>query len=596
VTERIMRDERLTFTLLPVRYRDNPKWLSASVAQNQPYCCPSAASAQARGLWLEEYGWKLRREPWPKSPFVLRDAVNAYGQGEPVDAILALYAAEGGDGTPLHPGLMRYLRHALATYENVHLELAEDFPHLQHTDEWDATIYQGDIVRAWAVYLHDGAGTREIRRLRLRGCRPDDPNAKAGAAVAAYVAGHGQPPGDTAPVTRIRVLEVGCDRGDIAVMFDGDLAAAQALFEEHALPRLRTVVQGGGYKAGRDCASCRYLGGCERLPRANGLLGVPSNGVATRSVSAATLASWLLCPSQHFMRDLAYLPLDHQSSHSDAQNRGIWVHQWLDAAHRRGISCTLDDLPDLVNAQPTDESGDVIGLGPLEPHEYAVALPYLRQHVQQCPLQFDHVEGPLHVERLLRVYDADADTVIAAKPDFTFTTGGRPVWREVKTHLVPGSEDPHHVIDASLAAALFLAWLGSDAADPRLHSDLRDWVPPPLDTATPGVLEWEVLTPTTSYVVFLDAADEALLLHARQRLAEIATQWHNDVTFAAKPGPRCEYCTVAKWCPSAGQTPVPPAGPEAQPGATPVDMRTGAAADPDLETDLNDWDDDNPPF
>jgi hypothetical protein len=538
----------MTWTpLLPVRMRQNPLWVSATQAQNAPWLCPEGTAATMRGLWLTDYGWKNRMEPWPKLPFLLRDAVTEIGMGADPDTVIDGLVQQHDD-PPIHPGLVRYLRHALGTYVATNETLAEQTPGLRHTPPREA-FYDNDTVKAWAIYLDDGNGLREARRLRQTHTREPDPQTLAWAGVAAYTLVHGTRTGvePDPPPTRIRVVEVGLDiEDDIVVVFDGTPDEALGLFHDQASPRLFRLAGGTTRRPGRSCSSCRYLGGCDTLPRANGVLGVPSNGVCTRSVSASTLTSYRWCPAQHFLRDLAYVPRDRDAdAPSIEQTRGDAVHRWLEAAHNRHEPCTVDDLPDPELAGPAVEDG-ALGLGPLEPYEYAHAWPLLRRHVAVCALQYDHVEGPIEVEVLRRFFDADADAVVVAKPDLTYVAGERPVWREVKTtgHLPPADE--HEIVDSSLAAALYLALLADGAAS--------------ADGETPGVLEWEVLTTADddAHLYYLETDNEPLVALARQKLAETAIRWHTDVTFAPAPQSwKCDRCPVQRWCPSAGATPLP---------------------------------------
>ena len=532
--------------LLPVRVRQSPLWVTATQAQNEPWLCPEGTAATMRGLWLSDYGWKNRMEPWPKLPFLLRDAVSGVGTGAGPDAVIASLLEQHA-APPIHPGLVRYLRHALVTYVQVDATLAEDTPGLRHTSPREA-LYDDDTVKAWAVYLDDGDGLREVRRLRQGHTRLPDPNTLAWAGAAAYTLVRGADTGvaPDPPPTRIRVVEVGLDtEDDITVVFDGTPEQALALFHDHAVPRLRRLATGITRRPSRGCSSCRYLGGCDTLPRANGVLGLPSNGVCTRTVSASTLTSYRWCPAQHFLRDLAYLPLDLDVDASPERLRGDAVHSWLEAAHRRLQPCTADDLPEPNVAAATVEDGP-LGIGPLSAEDYATAWRLLRRHIAVCPLQYDHVEGPIEVEVVRRFFDADADAVVVAKPDLTFVAAGRPVWRETKTtaHLPPADE--YDIVSSSLAAALWLAILAGGSAS--------------ADGETAGVLEWEVLTTADdeARLYYLEADNESLVASARRHLAETAIAWHTDVTFAAAPDAwKCDRCPVQRWCPSAGAAPLP---------------------------------------
>ena len=556
--------------ILPVRMRRGSLTVMASQAQDEPWLCPEGTAARMRGLYLTDYGWKNRSEPWPKLPFLLHDVVTAVGTGRDPDDVLAEILAANAE-PPIHPGVARYLKYALATYVETDAMLAEGTPGLRHTPAREA-LFDADTVKAFAIYLDDGAGLREVRRLRQVHTREPDDNTLAWAGVAAYTLVHGTRfyPGEDPPPTRIRILEVGLTlEDDVTVLLDGTPADASRLYNDHAEARLFRLATGITRRVGARCSNCYYIGGCDTLPRANGVLGMPNNGVCTRNVSASTLTAYRWCPAQHFLRDLAFLPRDRNVEvDTREQQRGTAVHQWLEVAHRRSVGCTAEDLPVPSAAAAAVDEGP-LGLGPLTPENYALAWPLLRKHVATCALTYDHVDAPIEVETLRRYFDAEADVIVVAKPDLSFVAGGRPVWRETKTTGKPPPTNASDVVATSLAAALYLTLLADGV--------------PSGDGQTPGVLEWEVLSTTDDepHLYYLDTDDEQLVAIARHRVAETALAWHSDTIFPADPHPwKCDRCSVARWCPSAGASPLP--GASMAPGVDP--------------TDIEDVDNEPPPF
>ncbi len=391
-------------------------------------------------------------------------------------------------------------------------------------------------LTAWGLWYQSADGTtREVRRLRHQRARGDRDEDQAWAAVAAKLAVDGIRTDSTRrdpEPARVVVVEVGLGDGSVSVVADLSPEQARRFYQDVAMPRIKDLIAGVNPRPGRDCGQCRWLAYCPALTSVRGLLGQPGRGAYTRSVSASDLDRYAICPALHYGRDVIYLP--PEAAHSSAQQRGSAVHRWLQAAHQRDghSACTEADLPRPGEGEPACPQV-------LTAEEYATAWPYLRQHVQHCPLQYDGLDY-YQVEQSHYVYDPDADVVLAATPDLTFRAGATPVWREVKTTMRPLPADEEQALETYLAAAVNLVLLaeqvpngGNGASGP-----------------VQGMVELEVLGPDDSRVYVLDATDEALVAKARRLLATAAYEWHTDTTFTPRPSHACTWCPVRRWCPS----------------------------------------------
>jgi len=502
-------------------FRGNPDDLrvTATGVGHQARGCPARLWADSRpGIRPDLTDWWWRREPWPFLLGRVADAVTVADRtGEPPDVDLA----------GLHPGVAAFVRHAVDSYLEAsagrRTELGVD---LAPAD--DRVIdTPGRELRGWALgYDSPDRSVREVRRLRLRsvaesaGGRPDAADDLAWAAVAAKLAVDGRRTGGAGPdpePARVLIVEIGLADGSSRVVFDGDSAAARRSYDNLARPRITAAMSDVRFRPGRDCAGCRWVAACPALPRVRGLLGLPGHGVMTRSVSASDLDQYARCPARYFLSRVAHLPAEPVELAGPA--RGLAAHQWLAAQHSRpgAAACTPAELPD-----------DRLDLAILE------ARPYLENHIGQCPLGFDGLESVV-AEPPIYVYDPDADVVVAASPDLTFTTGNGPVWRETKTTAAAPPIDERDALDAYPAVALDIVLLAETSRG--------------IGGEPVGLVELEILTPQSGVVHVYDVADPVTLAVARRQVGEAAYAWHTDLEFTARPGSGCPHCPVRRWCP-----------------------------------------------
>lgn len=494
--------------------------------------CPRHLALKTRPE-LRPADW--RRQFGDNAPFPLGDVLNLFEMAlrrEVPQADAVLWVRSTVEKYGIRPLLRPYVRSALLNALEAHWDSAEEVGEFTQVMR-DPTFGPDDRrLGVWGLLHFTDDGVREVRRYRIGSARPpgDDPEARWVATAARVAAGIVFGP----TVTRVRVVEVGLGDGSRELHFDGSREEAVALFVDD----VRSVVQNlgdlGVATPGHSCGSCKAAGVCDALIDVPGALGLDGPGYRTRTVSATALDTYRTCPTQWLLKSDLHLPRDEEVS--EAQQRGLWVHQWLEWAHRDGQPCSLDDR------------------GPLAEHEFATALPYLRQHAATCPLGTEGVEF-IAADANVHGFDATADVVVVTKPDLIYRIGERVVVREFKTaaQLPPGGADA--VFARSVQVPLIISML--DAGMAFAFGGLSSTV------------EVEVLSPDENdlYVWDVDAETAAA---ARARVADAASAWHIDSSWDPAPGPQCTWCAVKEWCPEAGRAPQATAVSEATPDFDPV--------------------------
>ncbi|MCW2668157.1 MAG: hypothetical protein JWO27_54 [Frankiales bacterium] len=522
---------------LPHRGQATRIQLTASKVAGADQSCPAYLNLEAHpNIWPDIPGWRPEQDPHPVIAFAVMNSIEEVQWGKSVDEALDEVLARSRKGEqPMHPGVEVFVRAGVTRYiewiESRRLELgALTWIRRREMSRDDRSL------TCWAVNYDAPDCVRELHRLRNGRVRGTSQADQAFAIVAGRLAvdGHEKdaPPSEPRP-QHVRILEFSLGDGGHRVIYEATAEQVRLDYQAQVSGRITSILSGSALRPGWDCSRCRWVSACPAVPQVAGLLGQPSYGPKTRSVSASDLDRYAICPSLYFLRNVSYLP--GEVGQGSAQSRGIAVHRWLAAAHsREGHSgCTSEDLPD-TNTGPMRDS--------VTDEEYRAALPFLRQHLEQeCPLGFgdtDHVR----VEPRISVFDNHANVIVAATPDLTFTAGSRHVWRETKTTSRQLPVDAEDAMRTFLAAALDLLLL-------------HDQVPEGGDEAPArreGVVELEVLRAEESRIYLLDTADEVLVSNARQLVASAALGWHRDQAFAANPGAQCTWCVVREWCPSRG--------------------------------------------
>ncbi len=523
---------------LPVRGNPSNIHIKAKHLGSFTGSCPAYQNVDSRpNVWPDVAGWRPEYDPHPFMLGAVRRAIEAIAAGDSREvAVAAALQTQSRDGVGLHPGVAVWVEHAIRAYLDADESLCAELGAMQLKPE-RRMEGAGRTLSAWGLwYDAEDGSVREVRRTRIGSARGRSVDDRAWAQVAAKLAVDGTADGELGPgqpPPRIRVVEVGLADASVHVTFDGTPAQARDAFATDVVPKIRSVMSGAAQRPGWDCARCRWVTACPSVRHVRGLLGQPRYVKPARSVSASDLDRYSICPSLYFLRSHAFLPA--QPGQGIAQQRGIAVHRWLAAAHGRPghPGCTNHDLP-ISYGEPG------VHRGVLTQEEYKAARPYLAQHIAEgCPLGFGDTAN-VRVETRYSVYDPDANVLVAATPDLTYTAGGQHIWRETKSTSRPLPVDEFDALETYLAAAIDLLLLHDRVPDGG--DDAED--------ALDGVLELEVLRAEDRRLYLFDTRDAELVSVARKTLATAAYGWHDDRTFTAKPGPACGWCPVRHWCPS----------------------------------------------
>lgn len=507
-----------------------PLRLGASDLARHAQACPQEIAFKVRPKVFPQLGaW---RKQYPKKDTFALGIVRSVLQAVHQDPGTATFEGlrdrltqEFARRPHLHRAIKEFVATAVEGYLDLHEQIEAEIGPLQlilsNDEPRGYALGTNDRkLTAWALMYETADGCREVRRLRMSG-EPGEENGTVWAAAAAKLAA-----GNPVP-RRIRVLDVAVGDSTVTQLFDGSAEDATAFFADYINPIIPIITSGEVPVPGRGCGSCKLVGACSELPTIPGALGLEGRGIATRSVSASDVESYAKCPTRWLLERDQHLP--KEISHTQGQARGLIVHQWLRAAHRRGVPCSIFDVP--------APGGASLGFadGMITPDEYDVAYPYLTQHIAHCPLT---ISGHRDVvtEESVYCYDPDPDLVVVTKPDMRFSVGDVMVLWETKTFDGDLPEDEGEVFDHWFSVAWGLTVLGYGLAE---HNG-----------AALGEIRLEVLTPTGS-AVYTFATDDLLFLElSRDEVHRRVRDWHTDDEWKALPGQQCEWCPVARWCPS----------------------------------------------
>lgn len=360
-------------------------------------------------------------------------------------------------------------------------------------------------------------GLREIRRLRIGPAHNPDERDRLWDVQAAHILANLPWP---SPCTRVVVREVGGVDGSSIVHLDLTPAEAAAAFEADLRPALLSITRSHDARPGNSCVECALVRQCEALVPANGALAQTARGPRRRSLSATDLARYDDCPAAwYYSRELN---LPKSPAGSQALLRGSAVHEWLSAAHARGVPCAVEDLPADSGAQDW-----------LSPEAYEAAYPHLVHHVPLCPLAV----GPVTVvasERTFHLFDPASDVVVVIKPDMLLRRGRTLILREVKSSesvliTATRSEISSRFVQVHVGLAVIDALAAHHACDS-------------------GALELELLTPVGGRLWSWSSAHPMELGVARADIARRVAVWQADDRWEPKPNPLCVTCEVREWC------------------------------------------------
>lgn len=334
------------------------------------------------------------------------------------------------------------------------------------------------------------------------------------------------------PAQRVRVREIGMLDATDELLLDMSADEARERFSETVSDRVH-VLGGGAFNPGGRCATCPVRYECPGITRMPGVLGVAGPAQWTRALSPGDLTTARTCTWQvHLERELS-LPRARRET-TEAMARGTLLHSWLEHAHARLVACSADDLP-----LPGEGVGEVAEILGWDESTYAALRPYLRQHVDACPLHRSDVTA-VYPEQSLAAWDTDVDVVMSTRADLVVETSSGYIVRETKSvgaqHEMPQTAAEVFERYPQVAVTLCLLADGLDPVTGALAVAPRE-----------GRVEVEILRPDGVEVRGFDTSEAEAVLIARATVAEaVDTILYSPA--APTVGRHCAWCPVSRWC------------------------------------------------
>jgi hypothetical protein len=472
-------------------------------------------------------GWQRLYAPWDtRAPFPLGDVIElvreADGQVFATYAEQATWLADAMEARKVHRLLRAYVSHAVDSVLEAHDAITAEIGELRLLRGEPSTGTAEKKLTAWAPLYEASGRVREIRRFRFGSAR-DDEEAARWSLIAAFVAAQSRL---SDPPDRVRVVEIGCLDASVEVLFDGTADEARTAYIASGRSLATAAAESDHVVPCRSCGDCKAAGACGSLITADGVLGQPSRGHSSRSVSPRDLDQYAICPAQWLMDACLHLP--REPGGGEAAARGLAVHRWLRAAHARGVACTPGDLP-----EPSTGLGIADGI--LTELEYEIAYPFLARHAARCPLAGDSTL--VVADDNVYGYDHDAEVVPVIRPDLMYACGDRLVVREFKTAERPYEAGRAEAYEKHSQIAFTIAMLNAGLA--ASHG------------AASAIVELELLTPEGQFLWSWDASDPVVASVAAGDVRRAVENWHQDSMWDTRPGPYCDWCPVRRWCPDA---------------------------------------------
>ncbi|MFD0555439.1 PD-(D/E)XK nuclease superfamily protein [Stackebrandtia endophytica] len=308
--------------------------------------------------------------------------------------------------------------------------------------------------------------------------------------------------------------------------FSGPPSLARTLYDTNAKDAARTARKHEVRRPGRDCDGCALIPDCPEVPTIRGLLGVSASGADRGTWSATNGRYYSQCPRRdHLHRQ--HLPGAPQSI---PEQVGRAVDARLTALHRRGRTCTLNDVP-WTAADWRNHDFE------LSAEQSTVAATALSRHASElCPLRNGaSIESVQPVVDLI-AFDPDCNTVVHAQPDLLYREEGEWVWRETKvTQRLPWTSEDllagRHRIQLAIAVLMMSDGVLGEAPASRVE----------LETLNDGGCDIE----------YIDVTDPAEVDRAREVISAVTAPWRVNRSTDTNPGEACRWCPYANSCPDA---------------------------------------------
>lgn len=327
----------------------------------------------------------------------------------------------------------------------------------------------------------------------------------------------------------VRIRELGVLDGSQKLIFQQRTSEIETKDQEF-LALIEKRLAGGDQKVTSECLKCKANAVCPSLPSHPGLLGVLHSASRVRSFSPAKLNSYQKCNHAYLLQhELSLLTIP--SPRTPQQDRGIWAHAWIEAAHQRNQKCKKSDLPSEKKFGTVAES---LGWSSLQVN---ACHDYLKHHIETCPIS-ETTKFAHEVE--MWILDSDAQVLLGTRSDLIYLNKNTLYWRETKSTDKVYEISDMNFLDVFPQLSVAIVLMSRIKMLPNLA--------PEWNRATDRIVELEILTTQSSRLIQFDISDPAISNLAWQKLAASADRWINDVDFTPSDNPPCHWCSVSSWC------------------------------------------------
>lgn len=395
---------------------------------------------------------------------------------------------------------------------------------------------------AWGFFLtDDDFKVRELRLLKIHSAGKSELNANRQKAILKIlVEGTANSGMDFRSATEpligiwpdpeeVRIRELGVLDGTQKLIFKQNTSQIEK-HDKKFLSLIEQRLAGGEQKVTSECLKCKASSVCPSLPSYPGLLGVIHSAARVRSFSPAKLNSYLKCNHAYLLQhELSLLTIP--TPKTPQQDRGIWTHAWIEAAHQRNQKCKKSDLP---NGKKLGVIAESLGWSS---QQATACADYLKHHIETCPI---NETTQLAHEVEMWVLDSDAQVLLGTRSDLIYLNKNTLFWRETKSTDKVYEISDVNFLDVFPQLSVAIVLMSKIKNLPNLSSQ---W-----NQATKRIVELEILTADSSRLIQFDISDSTISNLAWQKLAGAADRWISDQDFTPSENPPCHWCAVSSWC------------------------------------------------
>lgn len=395
---------------------------------------------------------------------------------------------------------------------------------------------------AWGFYLtSEDFKVRELRLLKIHSAGKNDlePNRKKAIikVLAQGVANSGMDfRSPTEPLAgiwpepeEIKIREIGVLDGSQKLILQQKSSEIDSDDREF-IELIEKRLAGGEQKVTSECLKCRASSVCPSLPSHPGLLGVLHSANRVRSFSPAKLSTYQRCSHAYLLQhELSLHAIPNLKT--PQQERGVWAHAWIEAAHQRNTKCQKSDLP------RKEKLGEIAEGLAWTAQQALSCEEYLHQHIALCPIN-EKTEVLHEVE--MWVLDSDAQVLLGTRADAIYFKKNTLYWRETKTTDKSYEISDLNFLDVFPQLSVAIVLMSRIMNLPNLSNAFNH--------AKNRIVELEILSSDTSRLIQFDISNPEICNLAWQKLAQASDRWIKDEDFVPSENPPCHWCSVANWC------------------------------------------------